>query len=152
MDNTTEQIVEDQKQMLSTVYDRTNAYNTIIFLVGYTGFFSLWVLVKDEISTKQMLWSAIFISISLLSLVFFEVYKMSYSAWMIFRWKKDLIDDTSENCNFVENWKEFKKKIDTSHIWHIRIWIIQLIIVIPTGLAAASILLYAFISNLMTLT
>ncbi|NLB81251.1 MAG: hypothetical protein GX800_06520, partial [Clostridiaceae bacterium] len=83
MDNTTEQIVEDQKQMLSTVYDRTNAYNTIIFLVGYTGFFSLWVLVKDEISTKQMLWSAIFICISLLSLVFFEVYKMSYSAWMI---------------------------------------------------------------------
>jgi len=83
MDDISEKIVENQKQMLSTIYDRANAYNTIILLIGYTGFFSLWVLVKDKISTKQALWSAIFILLSLLNLVLFEVYKMIYSAWII---------------------------------------------------------------------
>lgn len=150
-DNQNQQIIEDQKQMLSTIYDRANVYNTIILLIGYTGFFSLWVLIKDEITSKQALWSAIFISISLLSFVLFEVYKMIYSTWMILRWKKDLIDKTSENCDFVSNYKKFKKKIDTANILHIWIWIIQLIIVIPTGFAAASIMIYAFIANLIAL-
>ncbi|NLB80046.1 MAG: hypothetical protein GX800_00180 [Clostridiaceae bacterium] len=92
------------------------------------------------------------VSISLIALIFFETYKMIYTSRLVFKWNKELIEVApDEPYDFPERWKSFKTRMDTANIWHIRIWIVQLCIIIPTALAAAGIMLWAFISNLFQL-
>lgn len=151
-DDIAQKIIEDQKQMLSTMYDRTHTYNSIILVIGYAGFFGLWTLIKDHISSRQALWGALLISISLIALIFFETYKMIYSSWLILTWQKELIEvRPGQTYDFIERWNVFKAKLNTANLWHIRIWVVQLCIVIPTALAAAGIMLWAFISQLFKL-
>lgn len=147
-----QKIIEDQKQLVSTLYDRSQTYNTIILAIGYAGFFSLWALVKDHISSIYALWAALYISISLIALIFFETFKMIYTTWLILSWKKELIDvEPGQQYDFIQRWNTFKSMIDTANIWHIRIWVIQLCIVVPTGLVASSIMVWSFISQLFQL-
>ena len=151
-DDISQKIIEDQKQIVSTLYDRSHTYNTIILVIGYAGFFSIWSLVKDHISPAQVLWAALLISISLTALIFFETYKMIFTSRLIFKWNKELIEvKPGETYDFAERWADFKVKLDTANIWNIRIWIVQLCIIIPTALAATGIMLWAFISHLFKL-
>lgn len=151
-DDITQQIIDDQKQILSALYDRANTYNSIILVIGYAGFFGLWSLIRDYVTPYQALWSALLISISLVALIFFEIYKMIFSSWIILTWQKELIEvKTGEIYNFTQRWNGFKSKLDTANLWHIRIWIIQLCIIIPTALIATGIMFWAFITNLLFL-
>ena len=151
-DDIAQKIIEDQKQMLSTMYDRSHTYNSIILVIGYAGFFGLWTLIRDHISSGQALWGALLISISLIALIFFETYKMIFSSWLIWTWQKNLIEiELGQHYDFVERWNVFRAKLNTANLWHIRIWVIQLCIIIPTALAAAGVMLWAFISNLLQL-
>ncbi len=146
------QIIEDQKQILSTLYDRSHTYNSIILVIGYAGFFGLWTLIKDYITDWQALWAAFLISISLVALIFFETYKMIFSSWLVVTWQRELIEEKPDQTyDFLERWNLFKSKLATANLWHIRIWIVQLIIIIPTALAASGIMLWAFVSNLFQL-
>jgi len=151
-DDIAQKIIEDQKQMLSTMYDRSHTYNSIILVIGYAGFFGLWTLVRDYISSGQALWGALLISISLIALIFFETYKMIFSSWLILTWQKELIEvKPNQPYDFIERWNVFKAKLNTANLWHIRVWVVQLCITIPTALAAAGIMFWAFISNLLQL-
>jgi hypothetical protein len=142
-------MVERQERLASMLYDRANTYNSIVMVIGYASFFSLWALTRNDISKCQALWAAVLISVSLIGLVIFETYKMIFTSWIIFIWKKLLIDTKPVDWNAaVENHKEFEKRVATANIWHIRIWIIQLSIIIPTGFLAAAIMLWAFLSAL----
>lgn len=151
-DDMAQQTIEDQKQILSALYDRSHTYNSIILVIGYAGFFGLWTLIKDYIADWQALWAALLISISLIALIFFETYKMIFSSWLVLTWQKELIEvKPGQTYDFMERWNVFKLRLATANLWHIRIWIVQLCIIIPTALAASGIMLWAFISNLFQL-
>jgi hypothetical protein len=65
---------------------------------------------------------------------------------------KELIEvKPGQTYDFIERWNVFKAKLNTANLWHIRIWVVQLCIIIPTALAAAGIMLWAFISQLFQL-
>src|SRR5881409_3943173 len=69
-------IVEAQQKVITASYDRAASYTTVIIFGGYAGVFAIWQLSKEYLTKGQVLWSAVFLLVSLLSFVLFEVIKM----------------------------------------------------------------------------
>ncbi len=74
------EILDSQIKLASAIYDKSMAYTNLIIMAGYAGFFGLWSVTKDDLTSKQVLWSALFMVISLSSFIFFEVAKMIFNS------------------------------------------------------------------------
>ena len=73
-----QQVLDAEKELLSFSFNRAMAYTNLILGAGYAGFFATWAFTRDHLSASETLWSALFVTLSLLSFVLFEVYKSFY--------------------------------------------------------------------------
>ena len=55
--------------------DRAVSYTNLVMTVGYAGVFGLWALTREYLTTRQTLWTAVFLLVSLSAFVLFEVWK-----------------------------------------------------------------------------
>lgn len=60
----------------SVLFDKAQAYTTLIFTLGYAGFFTLWNNTKDRLPTRVTALAAILVLFSLLVFLAWEVYLM----------------------------------------------------------------------------
>ena len=58
-----------------TMSDRAVAYTNLVMTVGYAGVFGLWTLTREYLTSRQTLWTAVFLLVSLSAFVLFEVWK-----------------------------------------------------------------------------
>jgi len=147
------EILDSQMKLASAIYDKTMAYTNLIIMAGYAGFFGLWSITKDNLTPKQVLWSALFLLISGSSFVFFETVKMIVNAsFMLSRNSALKRIPGKQNLNEIINiFNEHDKTTESRHVKFICFWVIALMIIIPTALIGVSILMYSFIVNLLTL-
>ena len=140
-------------KLASTMFDKSKAYANLIIMAGYAGFFGLWSITKDSLTPKQVLWSALFILISLSSFVIFETVKMMFNARFMISIENPLkkLPNAQNIDDFLNILKDFDKTTESRNMKFIRFWVISNRITIPTALIGVSILMYSFIVNLLAL-
>jgi hypothetical protein len=147
------EILDSQIKLASALYDKSIAYTNLVIMAGYAGFFGLWSVTKDNLTPKQVLWSALFMIISLSIFVFFEVGKMIFnSCFMLSRNCALKKLPAAQNVDEIRNiLNEHDKTTKSRGVKFTYFWVFALIIIIPTALIGVSILMYSFIVNLLAL-
>jgi hypothetical protein len=144
-------VIESQVKVLSATFDKSAAYTNLIVLAAYAGFFGLWQLTKDYLPKNLGLWSALLMLISVAVFVIFEVVKMVVIQHNFFERAKalrapEVQADPAKLMKALSSLDEVHEKV----LFHfMRFWVVALVLTISTGMAAASILGYAYIMGLV---
>ena len=145
-----EAAIETQIKVLSATYDKSAAYTNLIILAAYAGFFGLWQLTKDYLSKPMALWSALLMLISVVMFVFVEVVKMVLIQHNFMQKAKVLkLPEVKQNPDALAKAYAELGTVHERVLFHfMRFWVAALLVIIVSGMSAASILGYAFISGL----
>lgn len=140
-------LLQAQKELLSEGFQRANAYTNLILGAGYAGFFAVWAFTRAELSTALIFWSAILVTISLLTFVSFEVFRTLYNGIAMLELSRAVEDE----ANFAIHLAAWKRKQQTRNIWLGNIWLPAFTMSAVSGFGGALILGYAFIRGLIRL-
>ena len=145
-----EELIEAQIKVMAAAYEKASAYTNLIIVAGYASFFGLWQITKGLMSEKQVLWSALLISISASVFVFFEVTKTFFQSKQLQELNKIITDPRVSNSfsalrkAFDEhNLKVNRQIVYWGYWWHFA-WIAS----VAAGVSAIGILMWAFVSGL----
>lgn len=144
-------IIETNIKIVSATYDKAVAYTNVIIIGGYAGFFGLWSLTKGYLTATQARWSALIMLVSVCTFVFFEVYKMIFTATALFRQAK-ILEDPIARINskvLLDKLSEFELAYKRHNVSFIRIWRINVILAVVTALVAVGIMLVSFVHGLL---
>lgn len=141
------ELLEAQKELLSSSYSKAGAYTNMVLGLGYAGFFGLWALTKEYLTNIQVLWSALLMAISLLIFILFEVYKNFHISQSLL----GLESAVSDPQNFRQKISRWKSESHVKTIRFGKIWSSVFWATVATGMGGALILIYAFIVNLFKL-
>ena len=143
---------EHQIEMIAQAYEKASTYTNLVILAGYAGLFALWQFTKEHLSRGQSVWVAL---LALLSITVFVVYEI-YKAYFTNRQLRDyaaLFQDPNNTLSgdaVISALKTFDAGTRRITILAYRFWMIAFVTTTLTGLAAASVLAYAFIRLLLT--
>ena len=140
------ELLEAQKELLSSSYSKAGAYTNMVLGLGYAGFFGLWALTKEYLTNGQVLWSALLIAISLFTFILFEVYKSFYLSQSLLGLQKAVSDPP----NFRQKMLQWQSESNEKVITYGKIWFSVFWVTVVTGIGGALILIYAFIIALVT--
>jgi hypothetical protein len=146
-----EKIIETQIKIITASYDKAVAYTNVIVVAGYAAFFGLWTLTKPHLSKPQALWAALFMCVSAATFVFFEVYKMAFTAQSLHS-KYLTLSERLKGNTAQEVLAELQKLEDEGKKAALRflpVWRICLLISVVTGLVGVGILAFAFVYALL---
>jgi len=138
-------LLDANKELLAHAYDRGMAYTNLILGAGYAGFFATWTFTRDRLTDRQTLWSALLVSLSLISFVLFEVYKTFFVSRTLLALSRAVQNPTE----VVRRLAEWQQIVEASQIRFGRIWAYTFPFTLFTGLAGIGILVYAFICALL---
>ncbi len=144
-------IIDSQIKIISALYDKATAYTNLIIIGGYAGFFGLWSLTKDYLSKEQVLWTALFMAISLVSFVFFEIYKMIITSKDLISRNATISDPSLINDpqKILKNLEEFDRNSQKVSASFIKTWSVILFITVGSAVIGLAILFYSFIKGLL---
>lgn len=69
-------LVEAQKELLDTSMKAAQSYTNVIMVVGYAALFTLWTQTKSDVTAGTSFWAAIFMCISVMAFVAWEIVGM----------------------------------------------------------------------------
>ena len=141
------ELLEAQKELLSSSYSKAGAYTNMVLGLGYAGFFGLWALTKEYLTNGQVLWSALLMAISLLTFILFEVYKSFYISQSLLGLERAVSDPQ----NFRQKILQWQSESHTKTIRFGKIWSSIFWVTVVTGIGGALILMYAFVVTLFAL-
>ncbi len=141
------ELLEAQKELLSSSFSHAQAYTNAVILGGYASFFAIWNFTKPQLTDGQILWSALLMSLSLMSFVAFEIYGMIFRSQSIL----ELAKAVNDPGHFETLLKEHKEKEKTRATKYGKVWVIALAISVSAGFGAAGVLMWAFIRELFKL-
>ncbi len=144
-------VIDVNMKILAAAYDKAISYTQVVIMVGYGSFFAMWSFTRDSLSKRQVLWSAIFMSISIVTFVLFEVYQMYCRGKSLLSLQKALLArDTKDDLQKLEiRLDEHTAKMQTMTVSQGRYWLANVIVAVVTGLIAIVIIFYGFISALI---
>jgi len=148
---TADKISDFYTKIVGAQFDKSVAYTNLIVIGGYATFFALWSQVKDHLAPLYELLSASSILISGTSFVFFEVYKMAFTAKLL-RKQSDILRDESIRNKPDEILKRFEQYENAAHQASIgfgRIWLASFWVSVTFALLAICILFGGLISGLI---
>jgi hypothetical protein len=138
-------------EIVKTQYDKNIAYTNLIILAGYGGLFSLWYLTKEYLSRFQALSAGLFLLISILVFVLYEIYKMYFVSGILL--KKIRILNSLELRNKPELILEKISEIENIHETQMpklnKIWHISLFLTVGAGLIGVGILIFSYIAGII---
>jgi hypothetical protein len=139
--------VEAQKEVLAGIYSQAMAYTNLVIGAGYVAFFATWAFTRSFLTPRQILWSALLMTISVLAFVAFEVYKSFFISLSVL--KLDKATHAVNDASFVKAIQEYERDQRTRQIVAGRVWIVAFAVCVVTGFGAGLVLLYAFVENLL---
>lgn len=140
-----QELLAAQKELICSAYSQEMAYTNLIIGAGYAGFFATWAFTRKLLPDQLVLWSALFISISLISFVGFEVYKTFYMS----RDNLELGEAVSHPDQFERLIREYQQKHQARIIKFGKIWTRTFGISVATGFSAGGLLMASFIIGLV---
>lgn len=143
-------VIEAQTKVLSSVFDKSAAYTNLIVLAGYAGFFGLWQLTKEYVTADIARLSALFMLVSVVTFVAFEVVKMVVIQHNIMEKAKVLKSPAVQKSSqaFISAFTEMEAVHERVQFHFMRFWLVAMLVTILSGMTAASLLGYAFVSGL----
>ncbi|HBB96752.1 MAG TPA: hypothetical protein DC054_15340 [Blastocatellia bacterium] len=147
---TIDSVVDIQIRIIAGAYEKANAYTNLIIVAGYAGLFAVWQFTKDNLSRKQTLISALLIIISLAIFVIFEIYKAHYTSRLLRQYGKTVQDPKNKSSpeQLLSAMNEFEAAERRAGMHFVQFWNAAFWLTTITGLAAACVLVYAFLRQL----
>lgn len=137
-------LIEQQKQILSHIYQKAISYTNLIVLAGYAGIFGIWQHTREILSKQTTIWVALLTSCSIIIFVGYEVWKMIAEAIFIRRINKVI----EENIALQERLAVWQQVFTEYARKQSKIWVFFLVPTLLFGFSAAFILIFQFIKNL----
>lgn len=135
---------QQQKEILSHVYQKASGYTNLVMLGGYASAFGIWQLTKNYLSKEQFLIVGAMIIISIILFAGFEVYKMVSHAFFFRKLNRVLKQEIPEN----ERPAAWQIAWDQYSAQESRIWVFFLVPTVLFGFGAGFYLLWLFAMNL----
>ena len=139
------QLLDAQKELLSAAFSQARAYTNLILGAGYGGFFAVWAFMRGQLTAPQVLWSALLVTLSLISFVAFEVYSSFYNSRALLNLARAVEDE----AHFATRILEWKRDQQRRNIRFGKIWGSVFAVTFLTGFSGGLVLLYAFIRGLV---
>lgn len=142
-----EETVKLYSDLMTVTYDKAASYLNVVTLGGYAAFFALWSLLGSDISTREKFWAGLLIGVSVLLFVGFEVAKAAILHWQILKMSRVASANPStlqERVSALSAAQTATSRIAVS------IWLLVFPTCVLTGVAGASILLWAFATKLFS--
>lgn len=140
-------MIDHHIRAVSASHDKHVAYTQLVVTAGYAAFFGLWTITKDNLDLFSQGISALFLAISALSFVFFEVIKMLFIALEVNFSSKVLLKAKAEETleRKVEGVEKITPYENCLNLWFSRIWFVTFCISVFFGVLAVGILFYGFV-------
>lgn len=132
----------------SAAYNHAAAYTTVVIFGGYAALFTIWSYTKDHLTERTTYWVALLLGISVLTFVFFEVFKMLLISREIMKMRKLIVKEHPPSALLAERERLAHSTNKLVQRVVVPIWIVALVVTILTGGGAAILLLSAFASSL----
>ena len=134
------------QKVIAEMFGEAVRYNNVLMGLGYGAFFALLAATKDELPTSTKALAVSLILISLISFIAFEVFKMVYVSWITIGSIKKLgIRLTPQS---LENIQEHGRTSALTSTLPVCLWVLTLLLSVPTGFVAAIVLAWHFIWSL----
>lgn len=76
-------VAATQKEFVSFIYDRSQQYVAVIVAGAFAAFFATYSIVAPRMSDQELYLSALLMTISLSVFVFYEVFNLSWTSWLV---------------------------------------------------------------------
>ena len=146
-----DKMVDNQIKIFAALYDKAITYTQLIVIAGYASFFGIWSFVKDYVSSKCVLWSALFMSISVIIFVFFEVCKMVYNGWFLLKRDTTLknVQTMNDPQKVLDALGKYDKQVQRTTITWGKFWCWTMVPTVVFALIAIAISLLGFLLALL---
>lgn len=142
-----ERRIEVQERLLSSVYEKANAYSQIVLGVGYVSIFAAWSFTKELLTPNEVLWSALLASLSAFVFVMFEVLSMFVTSQTVLGLAKAARSKPGELDQIMVENERNERRLMTVYA---RAWVWCWGFSVITGVLAGLILISAFVGHLLT--
>lgn len=137
------QDIQKVADMVSSTFEKANAYSKVIVGLGYGALLAIWSGTKQVLPQRLLIASGLLVMVSLVVYVLYEVGQMAVNTWGYAKWHSD-VEAGGLSVALRRNGDRQKKLVRPLF----KIWVVALIISLLTGLGAAGILAYAFCCRL----
>lgn len=138
-------------EIVTRTFDRATAYTNLIMLGGYAGAFTIWSFTRGDLPKTARILVAVLLGISLCAFVFFETFKMVFTAKTFMRQRGLLVRGLPPD-QFLRELAQFRISSDTSVLKVIMpIWRVVMIVTVGAALIAIGLLFYNFLAILVGL-
>ena len=140
-------IVEFYTSIISKSYDKASTYSNLIIVAGYALFFTFWANIKNEVNLIDARVSAIYVILSVLCFLLWEIGVMLYSAKNLKNLQslKNVPPD-----KFKEQMQKIIKKNEESEAAITRYWVYELIMTLFCGFAGVIVLMIAYVKTIFS--
>ncbi len=133
-------------KMASVLYDKAAAYTNVVVVAGYVAFFTVWGNMKELLSAREMLLSALSVTCSLVVFVLWEIVSMIIHAITNLGLMRVVNAPAQE---FEEKLQAYQKAMERLHIRTIPVWYVILFLTVVPGLLGAAVLLRSFVRQVV---
>lgn len=142
-----EQRIEAVTKILASLYEKAAAYSNVMIIAGYAAFFAVWANTKAYLGKRETLWAALLMAVSIILFVLFEIVKMFITGKGLMNLRKEVVSATPET--FTAKLDELKNTEARFHLILLPIWYVVFSACLIFALLAASILINAFLRELI---
>lgn len=135
------------KEFTSAAFSKATAYSNVVIVAGYVAYFSIWNFTRPFLTKKWSLLSALFVSLSGICFVGFEIYKMIAHQLYLERLAKSL---SSEKLTTAERIKAYTVAESEFSMRFMKTWRWSLYPTLAFALIGVSILLCNLIKGLLS--
>ncbi|MDO9338232.1 MAG: hypothetical protein Q7T61_17715 [Caulobacter sp.] len=130
-------IVDKQRESQKQDYESSSRYSNLIVGLGYGAFFAIWASMSGKIATPILLWSAGFLSVSLILFVMHEITSMAVRAvyiWDVGSW----FSADKHWRTQAENHRHRQRRADAGNAFLAKSWVWFFVPTLLFGFAGAA--------------
>lgn len=143
-----DETIEIVVKVIAEAFDRSTAYANIIILAGYAGFFATWSFVKDYLTERSTIITALLMVLSVIVFVAWEMFKMILGAKDLNRLSHLVPTPPLSPEQFFKRLNRIQNVLQIRKVSLVRYWYVVLTTTVLAGFGAGFILVYNFIAKL----
>ena len=132
-------------QSQDQTFQKLEAYSKTIIVLGYAGLFALWGFVKDHLSHRAIVTTAMLVGFSLIVYIAWEVALMIQRTLLHHRFNRDVKAHPADPARAIT---DFVEQTRDAQIRGTGMWLVILVLTVVPGFAGALILLYNVLADL----
>lgn len=138
--------IKELKEIQSKFFDQATNYTKLVLSLGYGGFFAAWSITRQYLPPRRMVWSILFLIISLLVFILFEIWQTWTISSLSLRFAGAKVSSDAEVIVAQRRFSEdYAAKIKT----FAPVWRAVFLLTVLTGLTGAVLMVSGLISALL---